>query len=157
MPGHDARSRWPAWPVWRLLGRHDRLCWLAPGGWTLHRAGLEAIADGAYGEAERLLERAAQRYRRELAVEPLARCRVHQRMAHAFAAGAAGPAPSPEALALALDVDRALARLDTIESPAAPFARVPARALLARWCAPVAVAVESPADDAPDHTLPAAA
>jgi hypothetical protein len=95
-------------------------------GSDLHLAGLHALWAGEHQTAERLFEGAARRYRRDLRVEPLARVRVHQLMARACAAGGS---MSP----LSLEVDRALTRLDRIESPAPPFALVPAHALLASW------------------------
>lgn len=74
----------------------------------------------------RLFERAALRYRRELRTEALARVRVHQLMATACAAGGR---VSP----LSLEVDRALTRLERIESPVPPFPMVATHVLLARW------------------------
>jgi hypothetical protein len=115
----------------RLLGSAPfrtvalRSPWLFAGA-DLHRAGLEAHACGDFEWAVQLFELAALRYRDELRTEPLARVRVHQLMSRACAAGGR---VSP----LSLEVDRALARLDTIESPVAPFALVPAHALLACW------------------------
>lgn len=79
-----------------------------------------------------------------------------------MAAGAMAPSPSAQAVTLALAADRALARLDDIESPLPPFAVVPARALLAGWFAPVAAESRRPwqdvaAHDATDEELAAAA
>ena len=48
---------------------------------ALHRAALGATHRGAHALAERLFERAAERYREDLAIEPLARLRVHQLIA----------------------------------------------------------------------------
>ncbi len=124
----------------RLLGSAsfrnlaERSPWLFAGA-DLHRAGLEALATAEYDWAERLFEQAASRYRDELRTEPLARVRVHQLMARACAAGGR---ISP----LSLEVDRALARLDAIESPSHPFALVPAHALLANWLEDTAEAGE---------------
>ena len=95
-------------------------------GEQLHRAGLHAFAGGEHETAVRLLERAALRYRRDLRTEALARVRVHQLMA---AACAAGGRVSP----LSLEVDRALTRLERIESPVPPFPMVAAHVLLASW------------------------
>jgi hypothetical protein len=92
----------------------------------LHQAGLHALAAQHYEVADRLFEGAAERYREGLLMEPLARVRVHQLMARACAEGGR---VSP----LSLEVDRALARLKHIESPAPPFAVVPAHVLLASW------------------------
>jgi hypothetical protein len=92
----------------------------------LHLAGLHALSAREYETAVLLFEGAAARYREALRTEPLARARVHQLMARACAAGGW---ISP----LSLDVDRALTRLDWIESPEPPFALVPAHVLLASW------------------------
>lgn len=92
----------------------------------LHLAGLDAFAGGKPEAAVRLFEAAALRYRRDLRTEALARVRVHQLMA---AACAAGGRLSP----LSLEVDRALTKLDRIESPVPPFPLVAAHVLLASW------------------------
>ena len=65
-------------PAFWILAR------LLPGfvpGRALHRRALAAYASGAHADAEQWFEAAVMRYRRELAVEPLARLRVHQLMA----------------------------------------------------------------------------
>ena len=99
--------------------------WLFKGE-DLHLAGLNALWAGEHLTAVRLFEGAAHRYQGDLRVEALARVRVHQLMARACASGGS---LSP----LSLEVDRALARLDRIESPTPPFALMPAHALLASW------------------------
>ena len=108
--------------LWAVACRNP---WLLSGE-RLHLAGLHAMSAGAHKTAFRLFEGAALRYRDELRTEPLARVRVHQLMASACAAGGR---MSP----LSLEVDRALTRLDRIESPEPPFALVPAHVLLASW------------------------
>jgi hypothetical protein len=95
-------------------------------GEQLHHAGLHALAGGEHETAVHLFERAALRYRRDLRTEALARVRVHQLMATACAAGGR---VSP----LSLEVDRALTRLERIESPVPPFPLVAAHVLLASW------------------------
>lgn len=95
-------------------------------GEQLHHAGLHAFAAGEHDAAARLFERAALRYRRDLRTEALARVRVHQLMATACAAGGR---VSP----LSLEVDRALTKLERIESPVPPFPMVAAHVLLAGW------------------------
>jgi len=95
-------------------------------GETLHLAGLHAFSARDYETAVLLFEGAALRYREAVRTEALARVRVHQLMARACAAGGW---ISP----LSLEVDRALTRLDQIESPVPPFALVPAHVLLASW------------------------
>jgi hypothetical protein len=92
----------------------------------LHLAGLRAFSARKYETAILLFEGAALRYREALKTEPLARVRVHQLMARACAGGG-------WMCPLSLDVDRALTRLEWIESPEPPFALVPAHALLASW------------------------
>jgi hypothetical protein len=93
---------------------------------SLHLGGLRALAAGEDATADALFERAAARYRAELKTEALARVRAHQLMARARAAGGR---MSP----MSLEVDRALARLERIESPEPPFELVSAHVLLAKW------------------------
>jgi hypothetical protein len=106
-------------------------------GETLHLAGLHAFSARGYETAILLFEGAAQRYREAVKTEALARVRVHQLMARACAAGGW---ISP----LSLEVDRALTRLERIESPEPPFPLVPAHVLLASWLA----SAEAGADEA---------
>jgi hypothetical protein len=108
--------------LWTLAGRNP---WMFAGDF-LHLAGLHAFSAGDYPAAIRLFEGAAGRYREELRTEPLARVRVHQLMA---SVRASGDRMNP----LSLEVDRALARLERIESPSAPYDLVPAHVLLASW------------------------
>ncbi len=114
-------------------------------GEQLHHAGLHAFAAGDHEAAVRLFERAALRFRRDLCTEALARVRVHQLMA---AACAAGGRASP----LSLEVDRALARIEEIESPVPPFARVPAHVLLAGWLSGAACDYAAGCPPAPART-----
>lgn len=102
---------------------------LVPGE-ALHRRALAALALGRFVAAEELFEAAAADYRRELRVEPLARLRVHQRMARARAL--ADPAREAECM---LEIVRVLNRLDRLEAMTPPFALVDAREVLARWLA----------------------
>jgi hypothetical protein len=102
----------------------------------LHLAGLHAFSAREHETAIRLFEGAAVRYREVLDTEALARVRVHQLMARACVAGGW---ISP----LSLEVDRALTRLERIESPEPPFALVPAHVLLASWLE----SAEAAADD----------
>ncbi len=136
-------------PVLRWLARQVPS---AIGARRVHRAGLAALEAGAWREADGLLDRAATGYRRDLEVEPLARCRVHQAMARALAA-CHGMTPDPHAHTLVLAADQALARLDTIELPYAPYTPVPARTLLGAWYA----VPSSPLDSCGDDTLAIAA
>jgi len=101
-------------------------------GLALHRAALLAMSRGSLEAAERLFERAAEHYRRDVMVEALARLRVHQLIARVRA----GARPAQES-AMALDVERRLCRLGQIESLEFPFEPVEARSLLGRWAATV--------------------
>ncbi|HEY2955715.1 MAG TPA: hypothetical protein VGK89_10755 [Candidatus Eisenbacteria bacterium] len=98
------------------------------GGARIHRAALEALHRGRAERAVALFERAAHCYRRELAVEPLARVRVQQLIARARVR----PEGSQDSL-LALEIEGRLCRLDRIEALEPPFPLVEARELLAGW------------------------
>src|SRR2546425_9586553 len=98
------------------------------GGTTLHRAALRASYRQAFEIADRLFERAADRYRHDLAVEPLARLRVHQLIARVRS----GLNPERES-ALCLEIEHRLARLSSIESLDPPFELMHARMLQAIW------------------------
>jgi hypothetical protein len=102
--------------------------WAIRPGAHLHRAALAALHGGRYQVAERLFESAALRYRRELEVEPLARLRVHQLMAHVLA-----HPDSDSDVEACLEVERRLCLLESIESLEPPFARVDARTMLGNW------------------------
>ncbi len=102
---------------------------LVPGA-RLHHEALARAAAGQPAEAERMFEAAAAAYRREWAVEPMARLRVQQRMVKARAGGDA----MHEADAM-LEIVRALNKLDRMESLAAPFAMRDAREVLSEWLA----------------------
>jgi hypothetical protein len=93
-------------------------------GRALHHAALHASAAGAWEVAEGLFERAAAHYRMDLAIEPLARLRIHQLVTRARAAG-----NSAREADLLLESAQRLARLDLIESFDPPFALIPARDL----------------------------
>ena len=134
----SVRLRLAAFPVfldspraWAVACRHP---WMFAGE-DLHLAGLHALSAREHETAIRLFEGAAMRYREAVRTEALARVRVHQLMARACAAGGW---ISP----LSLEVDRALTRLEHIESPEPPFALVPAHALLASWLAGAEPVVE---------------
>ena len=102
----------------------ERVPQLVPAPW-LHRAGLEALAAGNPVRADALFERAALGYRRALDLEPLARVRIHQRMAQVR-----GGVATAEDLA---DLERMLLKLESIESLDPPFDVVPAHAALLAW------------------------
>lgn len=97
-----------------------------PGRW-FHRRGLAALAAGDPARADRWFEAAAACYRRELAVAPLARLRVHQLMA-----SARGGPPGAESAAV-VNLVRRLNRLDRLEQLRAPFDLADARAVLGDW------------------------
>lgn len=112
-------------PVFRVVAR------VLPdhaSGRALHRRALAAAAAGAHADAEQWFDAAVARYRGELAVEPLARLRVHQLMVRARA----GAAAAGESTAM-IEIVRRLNRLDRLESLRAPFALTDARAVLAEW------------------------
>lgn len=97
-------------------------------GQVLHRQALAASATGDASSAVKWFEVAASQYRRELAVEPLARLRVHQQMVRAGAVGGRGVDSNAM-----LEIVRGLNRLDQLESLEAPFELGDARAVLAAW------------------------
>lgn len=106
---------------------------------TLHRRALAACAAGRFVDAEQWFEAAADGYRRSWQVEPMARLRVHQRMARTRAIG--DPVREAEAM---LEIVRALNRLDRLESMQAPFELMDAREVLSNW-----LTESAPADGAP--------
>lgn len=120
-----------------------RLPAILPGG-TLHRAALAAMRRGRYPLADALFERAADRYRLDLEVQPLARLRVHQAIARIRAAGSREPST-----AACLEIEQRLARLEEIESLDPPYALVPASRLLASWIA----APETGREPSANHTI----
>lgn len=103
---------------------------------ALHRRALAAAAAGRYADAEQCFEAAAAGYRRKLAVEPLARLRVHQSMVRARAEGD----PMREAERM-LEIVRGLNRLDRLEDFAAPHELRDARLVLSSWLDADAVSV----------------
>jgi len=117
---------------------------LGHGRW-LHARGLQAFSDGDTASAERWFELAALRYREELAVEALARVRVHQLMARARSAHS-GAAES----AAMIEIVRRLNRLDLLERLRSPYELADARVVLADW-----IELGSPQSHAPE-SLPAA-
>jgi hypothetical protein len=108
--------------LWELAARVP-----APlSGPALHRLGLSALYAGRHDAADRLFERAALRYREELSVEPLARLRVHQRIARLRAGGRFDPER-------AVEIERQLYRLNSIEALEPPHTLIDAGRLLATW------------------------
>ena len=109
---------------------------------TLHHRALAAVGEGRFSDAERLFESAAEAYRRDLCIEPLARLRVHQRLAQARSCG--DSALEAERM---LDIVRTLNRLDQLESLRQPFALRDARTVLSEWLADGPGETEAPRVD----------
>src|SRR5262249_49688749 len=98
-------------------------------GAAFHRRALDAAERGRWASAERWFERAAERYRRDLEVEALARLRVHQLMVRArWQQGAGGPAPADM-----VEIVQRLNRLDRLETLDSPHEMADARSVLAEW------------------------
>lgn len=97
-------------------------------GASLHHHALSLAAAGDLVRADALLESAARAYREELAVEPLARLRVHQAMIRVRAEGG-DPGDSP----LLFDVVQGVQRLERLERLESPHALDDARTVLADW------------------------
>ncbi len=106
------------------LRLHSRL---GPGAW-FHQRGLAVFAAGDPAQAVHWFELAALRYRDELAVEPLARVRVHQLMARGRAVASA----AAESVAM-IEIVRRLNRLDQLERLESPYELADARVALADW------------------------
>lgn len=121
-------------PVSPLL---RKVAFLAPGLFPaagLHRLGLTALAARDPRGADALLERAALACRAEYELERLARVRVHQLMARALA-------QEPRDWEASSRVERALSRLEWIESIEPPFEILDARQALAAWANPARAVV----------------
>ena len=97
-------------------------------GALLHRRALDVSVSGPPEEAERWFEAAAAAYRDELAIEALARLRVHQLMTRVRARPASSVASSEM-----LEIVRRLNRLDHLERLEPPFELCDARRVLAEW------------------------
>jgi hypothetical protein len=124
-------------PVSPLL---RKLAVLAPGLFPaaqLHRLGLAALAASDTRVADALLERAALACRAEYDMERLARVRVHQLMARALGEVSADTEASSR-------VERALSRLERIESIESPFEMLDARRALASWVSPARAMAKAP-------------
>jgi hypothetical protein len=110
-----------------LASRH--LPALASGTACHHRA-LAAAARGDMLTAERWFEFAIARYRRDLAVESLARLRIHQLM---LGARPGGGEPVTESSGVMVEIVRRVNRLDRLEALDFPFELADARTVLAGW------------------------
>ena len=97
-------------------------------GAVLHRRALDVSVSGRPLDAERWFEAAAEVYRSELAIEALARLRVHQLMTRVRARPASSAATSEM-----LEIVRRLNRLDHLERLEPPFELRDARSVLAEW------------------------
>jgi len=94
----------------------------------VYTKGLREACMGRHTRAMRLLEEAAERYRREESVERLARLRVHQLMVKYQIQR------SPiEKQKIVEEVVLRLSKLKEIESPEPPFAALDAREVLRNW------------------------
>ena len=109
-----------------VLGLASQLLPEQTSGAAWHHRALTAAWRGDLAVARHLFALAAERYRRELAVEPLARLRVHERMVRARDTG---HAVSDELV----EIVRLLNRLDRLESLEPPHALTDARTVLAAW------------------------
>ena len=97
-------------------------------GVVLHQRALRYAAASRPEHALACLEAALFAYRRELAIEPIARLRVHELMLRARAGGIhAGESPE------ILEIVQRLNRLDRLESLNAPHDLRDAREVLAEW------------------------
>jgi len=99
-------------------------------GQACHRRALTAAARSDRAAAERWFGHAIARYRRDLAVEPLARLRVHELM---LGARPGGGEPATDAAGLMVEIVRRLNRLDRLETLDFPHELADARSVLAAW------------------------
>ena len=99
-------------------------------GEACHRRALTAAARGDRAAAQRWFALAVARYRRDLAVEPLARLRVHELM---VGARPAGGEPATDAAGVMVEIVRRLNRLDRLETLDFPHELADARTVLAGW------------------------
>ena len=115
-----------------------------PAGACAHRRALECAAAGRPDLGLAWAQHALAAYRREMAIEPIARLRVHELMMRVRQDGT----ESGESSEL-LEIVQRLNRLDRLESLAAPHELRDAREVLAQWieygvvAAPPAAALES--------------
>jgi hypothetical protein len=135
-------------PLADLASRH--LPALASGH-ALHLRALAAAARGDTRGAERWFGFAIARYRRDLAVEPLARLRVHELM---LGARPGGGEPATDASGVMVEIVRRVNRLDRVETLDFPHELADARTVLAAWAeahtgsAPATGTVRSPSSAA---------
>jgi hypothetical protein len=99
-------------------------------GQACHRRALTAAARSDRAAAERWFGHAIARYRRDLAVEALARLRVHELM---LGARPGGGEPATDAAGLMVEIVRRLNRLDRLETLDFPHELADARSVLAGW------------------------
>jgi hypothetical protein len=95
-----------------------------------HLRALAAAARGDSRAAERWFALAIARYRRDLAVEPLARLRVHELM---LGVRPGGGEPTTDASGVMVEIVRRLNRLDRLEALDFPHELADARTVLAAW------------------------
>jgi hypothetical protein len=121
-----------------LLDLASRSIALLGSGETCHRRALGAAARGDRVAAERWFARAIERYRQDLAVEPLARLRVHELM---VGARPGCGEPPTDAASVMVEIVRRLNRLDRLETLDFPHGLADARSVLAGWVETHAVTV----------------
>jgi len=107
---------------------------------AFHHRALSAAARGDRAAAERWFALAIERYRRDLAVEALARLRVHELM---VGARPGGGEPPTEAAGVMVEIVRRLNRLDQLETLDFPHGLADARSVLAGWVETYAVTAPS--------------
>lgn len=112
---------------------------IASGG-AFHRRALSAAARGDRPAAERWFRLAIARYRRDLAVEALARLRVHELM---VGARPGCGEPATDAAGVMVEIVRRLNRLDRLETLDFPHELADARTVLAGWVETYAVPTSS--------------
>ena len=100
----------------------------AVNGDTLFLKGLRDAHEGEHKRAMKLFDEAALRYRKEEAVEKLARLRAHQLMVKYKT-----EASATEKQRIVEEVVLRLSKLAEIESPLPPFAPVDSREVLRNW------------------------
>jgi hypothetical protein len=111
-----------------MLGTVKRFLESGRNGDALFMRGLKLAHLGHTKRALRLLEEAAQRFRKEEAVEKLARLRAHQLMVKYKSEESAA-----ERQTIVEEVVLRLSKLGEIESPKPPFAPADAKEVLRNW------------------------
>ncbi len=111
-----------------MLESLKRLFETGGGGESLLLRGLKDAHEGQYTKASRMFEEAAVKFRKDEAVEKLARLRAHQLMVKYNTETSA-----IERQSIIEEVVLRLSKLAEIESPLPPFAPVDAKEVLRNW------------------------